>query len=62
MLTLNIDPECDACRFKKIHKPATTKSTHPNFQPWELCEDCANELNKRNPPYPEEGWDRKETE
>jgi hypothetical protein len=57
MLTININPECDACLFNKIHTPATTKSTHPDFHGWELCESCAQELNKRKPTYPIEGWE-----
>lgn len=52
MLTINTNPECDACLDKKIHKPATTKSTHPDFSGYELCQDCAGELNRRKPTYP----------
>jgi hypothetical protein len=47
MLTTNVNPECDACLFEKIHKPATTKSTNPRYVGWELCEECAEDLNKR---------------
>ena len=52
MLTTNVNPECDGCLFKKIHRPATTKSTNPDFAGWELCEECADELNERPPTYP----------
>lgn len=52
MLTTNANPECDVCLDKKIHKPATTKSKHPDFAGYELCEECASELDKRAPTYP----------
>jgi hypothetical protein len=54
-LSIDVDPECDNCLDKKIHKPATTKSIHPEFYAWELCEECAEELNKLKPPYTADG-------
>ncbi len=47
MITTNIHPECDVCLDKKIHKSAKTKSTNPDFAGYELCDECANELNER---------------
>ena len=52
MLTTNADPECDVCLDGRIHRPATTKSKHPDFAGYELCEECARELNRRKPTYP----------
>lgn len=51
MISTNVNPECDACLFEKIHKPATTKSTNPRYAGWELCEECAEKLNKLEPTY-----------
>jgi hypothetical protein len=54
MISANIDPECDICRLnKKIHKPATTKSINLAFAGWELCDECAEELNNTKPAYRE---------
>jgi hypothetical protein len=52
MITTNIEPECDACWDRKIHKPATTKSTNPDYAGYELCEECAEKFNKQPSTYP----------
>lgn len=34
---------CDHCE----EKPATTKSTNPSYSGYDLCGDCARELDRR---------------
>jgi len=39
--------ECEAHLVNGEHVPATTHSTNPDWSGYELCEECANEYNKR---------------
>ncbi len=61
MITTNINPECDVCLDEKIHKPATTKSTNPDFAGYELCEECAEKLDKREPTCPKPAYSVKDS-
>jgi hypothetical protein len=38
---------CDSCLMAGKRVPATTRSTHPDYAKFDLCEECAAKLNAR---------------
>lgn len=39
--------ECESCLIDGLHVPATTRSSNPNWEGYNLCEACAAEYDSR---------------
>lgn len=41
--------ECESCIVAGIHTPATGHSTNPDWSGYNLCDQCQQEYNNREP-------------